>query len=379
MSQGPPTPPDPSKLSPEVAQLIEQAVQAERAATEAERNARQAAEAEAAELKAYNEKLEHLVKEFERAKFGRSSEKLDPEQKELVFEDVETAISAAQAEHHDKQGQSAGGGKKSGRAKSGKARPLPKQLPKDEEYVEPQDTECPCGCGQMKKIGETRSRRLDITPTQYRIKETVQPRYACPHGNAGVTQAKAPAHLIEGGLPTEALIASIIVAKYSEHRVSWNTPNEREVWNCVRDEGGPLGFGDQALIPNHRELLSLRAMVVSVAETAGLRSRQVRSEETSESEPLQTGRNCMDDVKTGVWCSSRDKCGRSLETGPRGVRLEGGVNSDQALTWNRRTCRPDAKGDGRAGDSREAKSTDAEHRDRTARSRVESAVSDAGV
>jgi hypothetical protein len=87
----------------------------------------------------------------------------------------------------------------------------------------------------------------------------------------------------------------------------------------------------------------------------------------------------MDDVKTGVWCSSRDKCGRSLETGPRGVRLEGGVNSDQALTWNRRTCRPDAKGDGRAGDSREAKSTDAEHRDRTARSRVESAVSDAGV
>jgi transposase len=218
MSQGPPTPPDPSKLSPEVAQLVEQAVQAER-------EARRAAEAEAAELKAYTEKLEHLVKEFERAKFGRSSEKLDADQRELAFEDIETAIGTAEAEHDHKQAeggndseQDAGGGKKKQRKSgAGKARPLPKHLPKDEEHVEPADTTCPCGCGQMQKIGETRSRRLDITPTQYRIKETVQPRYACPHGNAGVTQAKAPAHLIEGGLPTEALIASIIVAKYSEH------------------------------------------------------------------------------------------------------------------------------------------------------------------
>ena len=41
-----------------------------------------------------------------------------------------------------------------------------------------------------------------------------------------------------------------------------------KVWNCVRDEGWPLGAGDQELAPNHREPLSLRAMVVSVAEKA---------------------------------------------------------------------------------------------------------------
>ncbi|MBK1666649.1 IS66 family transposase [Rhodovibrio sodomensis] len=228
MSQGPPTPPDLSQLPPDVRRAVEQqmaALQAEREARQAEREARQTAEAEAAELKAYTEKLENLVKEFERAKFGRSSEKLDADQGELAFEDIETAIGTAEAEHEEKQAeggndgeQTAGGGKnKRSKGGSGKARRLPKHLPKDEEHLEPEDTQCPCGCGQMKKIGETRSRRLDITPTQYRIKETVQPRYACPHGNAGVTQAKAPAHLIEGGLPTEALIASIIVAKYSEH------------------------------------------------------------------------------------------------------------------------------------------------------------------
>jgi len=32
-----------------------------------------------------------------------------------------------------------------------------------------------------------------------------------------VTQAPAPAHLIEGGLPTEALIAHVVVSKFSEH------------------------------------------------------------------------------------------------------------------------------------------------------------------
>ena len=30
----------------------------------------------------------------------------------------------------------------------------------------------------------------------------------------------------------------------------------KEVRNCKRDEGGPLGFGDQEPIPNHHKLLS---------------------------------------------------------------------------------------------------------------------------
>jgi hypothetical protein len=48
-----------------------------------------------------------------------------------------------------------------------------------------------------------------------------------------------------------------------------DTPTAMEVWSCVRDEGRPLGAGNQEPAPNHRELLSLRAMVVSVAERAG--------------------------------------------------------------------------------------------------------------
>ena len=36
------------------------------------------------------------------------------------------------------------------------------------------------------------------------------------------------------------------------------------VSRCVHDEGGPLGFADQAVLPNHPELHPLRAVVVSV-------------------------------------------------------------------------------------------------------------------
>ena len=49
-----------------------------------------------------------------------------------------------------------------------------------------------------------------------------------------------------------------------------NTPTARKVWNCKRDEGGPLGAGDQELASNRCELLASRALVVSVTEKAGL-------------------------------------------------------------------------------------------------------------
>jgi len=33
----------------------------------------------------------------------------------------------------------------------------------------------------------------------------------------GVSQAKTPPHLIEGGLPTEGAIAHVLVSKYADH------------------------------------------------------------------------------------------------------------------------------------------------------------------
>lgn len=179
-----------------------------------ERAARQHLQAENADLKDHVARLEHLVEEFKRAKFGRASEKLDPDQLALLLEDIEVAI--GEAEEAEARRTKAAEKPEPARSKR-QPRGLPKHLPEIERVIEPDSIRCPCGCGDMVRIGEDRSKRLDIVPAQYRALVTVRPRYACPHGRAKVIQAPAPAHLIEGGLPTEAVLAQVIVSKYSEH------------------------------------------------------------------------------------------------------------------------------------------------------------------
>ena len=92
----------------------------------------------------------------------------------------------------------------------------PGGLERIEHVIEPESTQCPCGCGQMIRIGEDRTERLDIVPAQLRVIVTVRPKYACRTCEAGVIQAAAPAHLIEGGLPTEGALAQVLVSKYGD-------------------------------------------------------------------------------------------------------------------------------------------------------------------
>ena len=54
-------------------------------------------------------------------------------------------------------------------------------------------------------------------PAQFRVLVTRRPKYACRACEDGVVQAPAPARLIEGGLPTEATVAQVLVSKYADH------------------------------------------------------------------------------------------------------------------------------------------------------------------
>jgi transposase len=69
----------------------------------------------------------------------------------------------------------------------------------------------------MHRISEDRAERLDVIPAQFRVLVTRRPKYACRACEEGVVQAPAPARLIEGGLPTEGLIAHVLVSKYADH------------------------------------------------------------------------------------------------------------------------------------------------------------------
>jgi transposase len=83
--------------------------------------------------------------------------------------------------------------------------------------VDIEDHICPCCRGELHQIGEDVSERLDVIPAQFRVLVTRRPKYACRACEEGVVQAPAPARLIEGGLPTEALIAHVLVAKFADH------------------------------------------------------------------------------------------------------------------------------------------------------------------
>ena len=151
--------------------------------------------------------------------FGPKSEKLDPAQWQLALEDIETAIAETQEEiaKVEEKIDNLYDPEKRVPREPRKPRALPENLPRIERVIEPEIIACPCGCGDMVRIGEDRSERIDVVPAQYRVIVTIRPKYACPKGRAGVVQAKAPAHLLEGSWPTEAMLAHIAVAKHSEH------------------------------------------------------------------------------------------------------------------------------------------------------------------
>jgi transposase len=203
------------------------ALEAARFEASVERAARQHEQAVVAEkdafiteLKELIAKLEGQVGQYRHAKFGPKSEKLDPAQMELALEDLETAIAETQAQIaavEEKIAARAVDPNKAAPRPPRKVRALPEHLPRIERVIEPDSITCPCGCGDMVRIGEDRVERLDYIPARYQVIVSVRPKYACPKGRAGVVQAKAPAHLLEGSWPTEALLAQIAVSKHSEH------------------------------------------------------------------------------------------------------------------------------------------------------------------
>ena len=160
------------------------------------------------------ERLEEIIKAMQRHRFGRRAETLSEDQLLLGLEDVEQTVAVTEAseesEAPDKRA-----------ALSGKRRTnrgaLPPHLPRIEILHDLDDKSCPCCRGLLHQIGEDRSERLDIVPAQFRVLVTRRPRYACRTCEDVVMQAPAPARLIEGGLPTEATVAQVLVSKYADH------------------------------------------------------------------------------------------------------------------------------------------------------------------
>ena len=66
---------------------------------------RDAALAERDRLAEQNDRLRHLLRQLQRMQFGRRSEKLDPDQLQLAFEDLEQAVARGTAEAEKREPQ----------------------------------------------------------------------------------------------------------------------------------------------------------------------------------------------------------------------------------------------------------------------------------
>src|SRR5512132_2317573 len=192
---------------PDDSSALRETVLAMRAELDAERALRRG-------LEDQNERLRHFIRQLQRMQFGRRSEKLDPDQLALGLEDLEQAVaeSEAKAEKADPPLR-----RSLGRERRQSRGALPQHLPRIEVVIAPATTLCPCCSGPMYPIGEDRSERLDVIPMRYQVVVTRRPKYGCRSCQSAVVQAPAPPRLIEGGLPTERMVAHVLVAKYADH------------------------------------------------------------------------------------------------------------------------------------------------------------------
>ena len=155
------------------------------------------------------ESLRLLILKLKRMQFGPSSEKLGQQidQLELRLEDLEVNRAV--------QTETTAPASAIVRRKPSR-RPLPANLPRETETLEPKENACPdCG-GNLNKLGEDVAEMLEYVPEHFKVIRTVRPKLSCTRCDC-IVQEPAPHRPIARGLAGPALLAHVLVAKYCDH------------------------------------------------------------------------------------------------------------------------------------------------------------------
>src|SRR6202163_3538885 len=216
-----------------------------------------------------NDRLRHLLQQLRRAQFGRKSERLDPEQLQLAIEDLETAVAAEDAEQ-DKTAQSVETQKKKRRTNRGS---LPAHLPRVHVTLAPDSTACPCCHGAMHVIGEETAERLDKISAQYQVIVTHRPKYGCRACAGAIVQAPAQERLIKGGIPTENLVADVVVDKYAWHKPLYRQAQIMRLQGLPVDRSTLAGWVGAAAAEIRPVYLRMKEIVLASAKIVGDETR----------------------------------------------------------------------------------------------------------
>jgi transposase len=157
------------------------------------------------------DKLTHEMAVLKRLKFAAKSEAFTAEQKSLIEETLDTDLAALAAEIEVHQLTTPAPEDK----QQPKRQVLPAHLARREIHHEPDNTTC--GCGQaMKRMGQDVAEKLDYQPGVFTVERHIRGKWVCSCCER-LVQAPVPAHVIDKGMPTSALLAQVLVAKYLDH------------------------------------------------------------------------------------------------------------------------------------------------------------------
>lgn len=161
--------------------------------------------------------LIEIIRDLKRSRFGKSSEKVSPNQLGMFNEAEESAASDESTDESEDTETITYERKKP------KRKPLPKELAREEKVIELQESERRCPHNPehlMREIGEEISEKLDIIPMQMKVIRTIRKKYACCEkdcGLGGVKTAPVPPSAIPKSNASEGLLAAIATMKYVDH------------------------------------------------------------------------------------------------------------------------------------------------------------------
>jgi transposase len=156
-------------------------------------------------------------------RFGAKTEAMNAEQREIFEETFAADHASLEAQLAALQGSTPDGSPGAGAPEDKKRRQpkreaLPEHLPRVEQRIEPEDTNCPTPeCGQpMARVGEDISERLDIVPAQFFVQRQIRGKWACKCCQL-LVQEPAALQVFDNALPTPGLQAHTVISRFVDH------------------------------------------------------------------------------------------------------------------------------------------------------------------
>lgn len=166
------------------------------------------------------EVLKQRLEEFARARWGRRSETIDPNQLSLFARELIEQYHADTQQELDETSEPAAPSPPPKRRGGGGRTKQPPSVPRErkDHWLSPEELPCPeCHAARV-IIGHETSEQLVFIPASFKLLVHVQHKYACKSCQGNVQLAPKPAEqVIEKGFPDNSLLANTIARRYAFH------------------------------------------------------------------------------------------------------------------------------------------------------------------